>query len=997
MKLHHPNLWLLHFLLILFSPITAIGQTTTFEYDFTGDDDGTIISNDLNLIVPIEPLLRIDLYETSQTISQSGINAFIKAMEDYTTVRMQTYFTNTYGTNEFIFEKVQFQVLEHQGLELHSLRRRVFELEEESVSDVIEMEDQIYQQDDAEELRAYKALRDNDKAKGNRNLQSNTVYGTSFLLGGNFTFESLPAAPSKECNRKLKKFVEKHWSMMLEIQAQNHPELSPNAQLMTTAFIDSTDKPSANPSVGPSASPSFGPSQFPTVPPSHLPSNFPTTTTSPSAITPAPVVVPSPTEPTKIGNGINDVQKDDNKDKENTILPVLIPILSASMVVGLAAFLKQKYFPAAGFFSKRRNRDVLLEDQLREDEASDFDFESDKYGSSPASGLLKLASTKDTGDSDSLDVLETGTGSASANASTQSKEISRSDMDQVEAMRSPEPEAQPKVSSHNASHNNSQSQEYRSISTNETMKTENLVRTAQEDAWRNNVNVSVSTSSGSGARSFSTSTSTTPNQLTRNLNTSGNPTPPLSSGNVTFPIKINQDDSRSSASTPLFGDQGSGQGETPLSFNSCLNSSTNEGDRSKASAQVVPSPPRLETVTGANINSFKVNNSANTNRSLFRGGSTPSPKSSKSKPRKHTASPIIDVSPSKVSKEEFEKGWDVDLPFNWNPTPPTSDKKSKKKKERTPTDNKKSRREVEVEGSFPTFEMAEVPPLHKSNDQSRGPVHSQGRVHQRNSSHNGDSTLGSSTVGDSTYHTVHDIHPLDWSKGGSDYDGTTSSRGESTLSDNDSWKNRLNLTGGGSNAHGRSPVLLNGLNDVTNSTNYMTPSSNLTDLAKPPYTDSSKGSAYPNGYASSPASSRGSSKQLINDIVWLEKKIADVRKRVDRLDGDHDGSDTTGSPQRLDQSPLKSPITSDIICQDVVAPPGKLQIVIHSTKDGPAIHSVKSGSVLEGRLFAGDLILSVNDVDCRNVSAEEVMEMMARSSAEDRKLTVLHAAFHAFL
>ena len=90
--------------------------------------------------------------------------------------------------------------------------------------------------------------------------------------------------------------------------------------------------------------------------------------------------------------------------------------------------------------------------------------------------------------------------------------------------------------------------------------------------------------------------------------------------------------------------------------------------------------------------------------------------------------------------------------------------------------------------------------------------------------------------------------------------------------------------------------------------------------------------------------------------------------------------------------PVGSPISANIICRDVFAPPGRLQIVIHSTKDGPSIHSVKPGSILEGKLFAGDLIVSVNDTDTREFSAEDIMDMMAHSSSSERKLTVLHAA-----
>jgi C-terminal processing protease CtpA/Prc len=67
-----------------------------------------------------------------------------------------------------------------------------------------------------------------------------------------------------------------------------------------------------------------------------------------------------------------------------------------------------------------------------------------------------------------------------------------------------------------------------------------------------------------------------------------------------------------------------------------------------------------------------------------------------------------------------------------------------------------------------------------------------------------------------------------------------------------------------------------------------------------------------------------------------------------------------------------------------------LNIVIHSTKDGPAVHTVKPGSSLEGHLFPGNLIIAVDNVDTRTFTAEQVMKMMAAKSGFERKITVLH-------
>jgi hypothetical protein len=157
-------------------------------------------------------------------------------------------------------------------------------------------------------------------------------------------------------------------------------------------------------------------------------------------------------------------------------------------------------------------------------------------------------------------------------------------------------------------------------------------------------------------------------------------------------------------------------------------------------------------------------------------------------------------------------------------------------------------------------------------------------------------------------------------------------------------------------------------------------------------------------------------RRLINDLNWIEQKIADVRQNpvtniavpknpppIDTVDSlsyaSNDNNDgVLDTPTHL-QSPSNSEVyssnvedsvMSSIVCRDCYAPPGKLHIVIHSTKDGPAVHSVKQGSSLEGHVFPGDLIISVDDVDSRTFTAEHVMKMMAAKNDKERKITVLH-------
>jgi len=155
------------------------------------------------------------------------------------------------------------------------------------------------------------------------------------------------------------------------------------------------------------------------------------------------------------------------------------------------------------------------------------------------------------------------------------------------------------------------------------------------------------------------------------------------------------------------------------------------------------------------------------------------------------------------------------------------------------------------------------------------------------------------------------------------------------------------------------------------------------------------------------ASKNGFSTHLEEDTEWIEKRIAAAKQyptatpnisipiqpqhSTDSLSYASNDNDVyqVNSPSELYSSKDDS-VMSSIVCRDCYAPPGKLNIVIHSTKDGPAVHTVKSGSSLEGHIFPGDLIISVDNVDTRSFTAEHVMKMMAAKSTQERKITVLH-------
>lgn len=65
--------------------------------------------------------------------------------------------------------------------------------------------------------------------------------------------------------------------------------------------------------------------------------------------------------------------------------------------------------------------------------------------------------------------------------------------------------------------------------------------------------------------------------------------------------------------------------------------------------------------------------------------------------------------------------------------------------------------------------------------------------------------------------------------------------------------------------------------------------------------------------------------------------------------------------------------------------------MIDTTLDGPVIHRVNENSPLKGYIFPGDIIVAVNNIDTRAMSAQAITSLMARTSQRRRMLTVLSA------
>ena len=76
-----------------------------------------------------------------------------------------------------------------------------------------------------------------------------------------------------------------------------------------------------------------------------------------------------------------------------------------------------------------------------------------------------------------------------------------------------------------------------------------------------------------------------------------------------------------------------------------------------------------------------------------------------------------------------------------------------------------------------------------------------------------------------------------------------------------------------------------------------------------------------------------------------------------------------------------------------IAPPGKLGVVIDTTKYGPVVYQVKDGSPLQGVVFPGDRIIGIDDTDTRTMSASGITKIMATKADSERRITVSSKKF----
>ena len=133
-----------------------------------------------------------------------------------------------------------------------------------------------------------------------------------------------------------------------------------------------------------------------------------------------------------------------------------------------------------------------------------------------------------------------------------------------------------------------------------------------------------------------------------------------------------------------------------------------------------------------------------------------------------------------------------------------------------------------------------------------------------------------------------------------------------------------------------------------------------------------------NGTAkSSPTNSQGSGPTLITPVS--------ITSNTEEVEVDMIPSGFSG-----DQKSKVSSMLNSRVRRDVMAPPGKLGIMVANTAGfGPAVHTMRDGSPMEGLIFVNDIIIAINGVNTREYTATQITQMMKDTVDEERTITVL--------
>ncbi len=149
---------------------------------------------------------------------------------------------------------------------------------------------------------------------------------------------------------------------------------------------------------------------------------------------------------------------------------------------------------------------------------------------------------------------------------------------------------------------------------------------------------------------------------------------------------------------------------------------------------------------------------------------------------------------------------------------------------------------------------------------------------------------------------------------------------------------------------------------------------------------------------------------MANDLLRLEMQLAMVGSQEVNGDGDNAAASgsvagSTGGASRASRtsrtnrtrsSTHRTPSVSKRSKMTVIAPPGKLGIILANKADskGTVVSGVRTSSVLAEKISPGDRIIAIDGEDVSLMTVSEITTIMARKSDFERQLTIMTTPKH---
>ena len=135
----------------------------------------------------------------------------------------------------------------------------------------------------------------------------------------------------------------------------------------------------------------------------------------------------------------------------------------------------------------------------------------------------------------------------------------------------------------------------------------------------------------------------------------------------------------------------------------------------------------------------------------------------------------------------------------------------------------------------------------------------------------------------------------------------------------------------------------------------------------------------------SPSHDNGS---LSSYSVTYENGESPIPAEIPNVSSNPGVDDKNDDDDELDVDKSWSPGSTSII-REITAPPGKLGVILNTSEKGPVVQSVAPGSPLEGMVWPGDVVISIDGIKARKMSAASLMAYMKTNLNKPRKLTMM--------